>query len=71
MTIFTLYLNGLVQERRNAIVLAMELHLSCINSFICKAQGPEHSRWDKVKAMDADALAPCVISSSAAILLSM
>ena len=30
-----LYIDGLVQERRNSSSLAMELHLSCINPSIC------------------------------------
>ena len=29
------HLDGLVQERRNSIALAMELRLSCINPSIC------------------------------------
>ena len=28
------YMDGLVQERRNSTVLAMELHLSCINPYM-------------------------------------
>ena len=31
----TRYIDGLVQERRNSIALAMELRLSCINPSIC------------------------------------
>ena len=31
----THYIDGLVQERRNSIALAMELRLSCTNPSIC------------------------------------
>ena len=30
-----MYIDGLVQERRNSSALAMELHLSCTNPLIC------------------------------------
>ena len=30
-----LYFDGLVQERRNSIANALELHLSCTNPMIC------------------------------------
>ena len=32
---YRLYIDGLVQERRNSIALAMELRLSCTNPSIC------------------------------------
>ena len=32
------YIDGLVQERRNSSVLAMELRLSCTNPSICSVE---------------------------------
>ena len=40
------YINGLVQERRNSSVLAMELRLSCINPSIC-GLWPQKQIWDE------------------------
>ena len=34
VSIYSLYIDGLVQERRNPGALAMELRLSCINPLI-------------------------------------
>ena len=39
------YIDGSVQERRNSIANALELHLSCTNPSICRTKG----RWVNVE----------------------
>ena len=50
------YFDRLVQERRNFIALAMELHLSCTNPSICeskmKVKKGKYKLTGKIKCVD-------------------
>ena len=45
---YTYNIDGLVQERRNSSVLAMELHLSCINPLIYSHSFGKYQVWQNI-----------------------